>query len=82
MSAIDRVLEVLQKEQVEYAVGKLKKAAPASPSFEYGQASGYIQGLEKAIETILETIQEPADNEPNSPSTFEQNLRGTRGQNS
>jgi hypothetical protein len=54
---IDKVLNALKKEQIEWAVSAVRQPN-SHDAFAYGRVVGVYAGLERALEIILSTLKE------------------------
>lgn len=57
---IDKVLNALKKEQMEWAISAVRQPN-SHDAFAYGRVVGMYAGLERALEIILSTTKEEDD---------------------
>ena len=63
MSIETKLLNALKAQQAEYALEGLKRPLQRD-AFEYGYRTGIVNGLELAINTLLDALKDERDNDP------------------
>ena len=58
-----RLLAALKKKQSDYALEGLTRPLQRD-AFEYGYRTGIVNGLELAVQTLLDLVKEERDGEP------------------
>lgn len=63
MSIEQRLLNALKAKQAEFALEGLKRPQQRD-AFEYGFRTGVVEGLEQAVNTLLDLVRDERDGEP------------------